>query len=146
MFFEQKFLSQPHKYGGVRGERELLELAQKEWQEASEGVRQMYLLQETQQNQRYVAQTAALQEREGQDGRYAHPEEPRYEVREEADARRGGVIKKERDAFEVEKERAERERAEVEVAEMERVDREQAKEDVEMRGGGGGGGGFTSIN
>ena len=122
LYAESRFLSQPHTHSSKHASTPaaLMDLARETWDTESEGVKQLYLLQESKAKETYETHVAAAQsyEMQQQEARSGAPEERAV-------------------SFERERERPEAERMEVDNAERaEEVDRGSAV----------GAGGFTSIN
>ncbi|KAL9131401.1 MAG: hypothetical protein Q9217_000669 [Psora testacea] len=139
MFFENNYLSQPHKHSGARTEEDLLHLARRDWasdEPAHSQVRKMYEAQEQKQRQRYAESSQGFEVGQTQ-GRVIQPK-----------------VEQEESPFEAEKERAERrEREELERTERSQRQRgEREKEDLEKDRATASGiatefaAGFTSIN
>ena len=138
MFLENNYLSQPHKHSGARTEKDLLDIARRDWASddpAHLQVRKMYEAQEQKQRQRYVDSNQEFEGAQRQ-GRVIQPK-----------------LEHEESTFEGEKERAELGRQQAEVFLRSYRKRGHGEEDdVEMgnagagAGAGASGGGFTSIN
>lgn len=138
MFFENNYLSQPHKHSGARTENDLLNLALSHWESRDfEPQRRMYEAQAEKHQARYEEGLREYEMQHQADGQgQRRVIQPKMEV---DDGERGGSDGTERSRGEADRQRRQSER------EGERAER--AEEDVVMENSGGVAvGGFTSIN
>ncbi|KAL9104319.1 MAG: hypothetical protein Q9163_000710 [Psora crenata] len=131
MFFENNYLSQPHKHSGARTEEDLLELARRNWtseEPAHIQVRKMYEAEEQKQRQRYADSNQRLDSVQGH-GRIIPPK-----------------VEQDESAFEAVKDRADAERGGRDQREPRGGNTEALEMGNAARGAGSARGGFTSIN